>query len=67
MVDKIILFKYRTQQIKTTEINKILTMFRLFPVCRERDEEDSFMLRWVVGLILHGGRIELFLIPAKFP
>ena len=25
------------------------------------------MVRWVVGLILHGGPIELFLIPASAP
>ena len=25
------------------------------------------MVRWVVGLILHGGPIELFLVPASAP
>ena len=25
------------------------------------------MARWVVGSILHGGHIELFLVPASYP
>ena len=38
-------------------------------VIRERDValwyERSLMVRWVVGSILHGGPIELFLVPSK--
>ena len=38
---------------------------------KERDvapwEERSLMVRWVVGLILHGGPIELFLVPPSAP
>ena len=30
-------------------------------------ERDVAMVRWVVGSILHGGPIELFLIPASAP
>ena len=30
-------------------------------------DQLSFMVRWVVGFILHGGPIELFLIPASAP
>ena len=29
--------------------------------------ERSLMVQWVVGLILHGGPIELFLVPASAP
>ena len=29
--------------------------------------ERSLMVRWVVGLIIHGGPIELFLVPANAP
>ena len=35
----------------------------LFPI----SSKGSFMMRWVVGSILHGGPIELFLIPASAP
>ena len=38
---------------------------------KERDvaqwSERSFMVRWVVGLIPHGGPIELFLVTASAP
>ena len=30
-------------------------------------KERSLMVRWVVGSILHGGPIELFLVPASVP
>ena len=32
-----------------------------------RNEERSLMVRWVVGSTLHGGPIELFLVPASAP
>ena len=41
----------------------IKTLFNiyLFSVCARY----SFMLQWVIGSILHGGPIELFLVPAS--
>ena len=30
-------------------------------------QERFLMVQWVVGLILHGGPIELFLVPASAP
>ena len=40
-------------------------------VVAERDvapwQERSLMVRWVVGSILHGGHIEIFLVPASAP
>ena len=39
------------------------------PITKERDvapwQEHSLTVRWVVGYILHGGPIELFLVPAN--
>ena len=34
---------------------------------RSSEVERLLMVRWIVGSILHGGPIELFLIPASAP
>ena len=34
---------------------------------RNSEVERSLMVRWVVGSILHGGPIELLLVPASVP
>ena len=52
-------------------LNTCGLLTRVSKICRERDVapwyEHSLMVRWVVGSILHGEPIELFLVLASAP
>ena len=58
--------------IKTTMTSLLVSSLMMLH-CRHRragrssEVERSLMVRWVIGSILHGGPIELFLIPASAP
>ena len=58
-----LLFKQNTQRTLIIILSFIAIVVNLLIYSTLR----SLMVRWVVGSILHGGRIELFLVPVSAP
>ena len=46
-------------------VHTVINDYRLYS--KHRSSILMLMVKWIIGLILHGGPIELFLIPASAP